>query len=316
MHPFLADLFDRLQELHRDMLRTIAGLPQEALDWVPAREMNSLVMLIAHAAGAERYWIGDVAGQRHSGRDREAEFQVRGLGAAELQGLLVEAERLAREVLEALGPADLETVRTSPRDGRPFTVGWALAHALEHSGTHLGHMQTLRQMWDKWVYFPHLLPEIDPAVSPASTVSLREISLENLFPVVFLSNAMNPLHKHMVAPNGLSIAEAHYADNAWFRAIYAEETPVGFIMLHDSPEGEWGYFLWRLMVAAPYQKMGFARRAIELLIEYVRTRPGAEALGTSCGEGPGSPEGFYRKLGFERDGKYYDDEVGLSLYLE
>jgi hypothetical protein len=35
----------------------------------------------------------------------------------------------------------------------------------------------------------------------------------------------------------------------------------------------------------------------------------------SCGEGEGSPEGFYRKLGFQRNGKMYGHEVGMSLRL-
>jgi len=52
-----------------------------------------------------------------------------------------------------------------------------------------------------------------------------------------------------------------------------------------------------------------------MLIERVRTRPGATELLVSCHEGDDGPEGFYRKLGFKRNGKMYDDEVGLSLAL-
>jgi diamine N-acetyltransferase len=85
-------------------------------------------------------------------------------------------------------------------------------------------------------------------------------------------------------------------------------------MLYADPE-EQDYFLWRLMVAGPHHGKGFGRRAIELLVDYVRTRPGAKVLETSCGQGPGSPEGFYRKVGFERNGKMLGHEVGLSLEL-
>ena len=35
-----------------------------------------------------------------------------------------------------------------------------------------------------------------------------------------------------VAPNTVSIAQAHfYPEKAWFRAIYADETAVGFLMI-------------------------------------------------------------------------------------
>ena len=55
MHPFFADCFDRLEELHRDMHQTLDQLPPEALDWNPGPEMNSLAVLASYTAGAERY---------------------------------------------------------------------------------------------------------------------------------------------------------------------------------------------------------------------------------------------------------------------
>jgi diamine N-acetyltransferase len=155
----------------------------------------------------------------------------------------------------------------------------------------------------------------DPTtVNPEATVSLREITEETVVEICRLSDTLTEPQDHMVAPNALSIAQAHFSQYAWFRAIYADETPVGFIMLSDDPD-EQEYFLWRLMVAKPQQGKGFGRRAVELLIEHVKTRPGAKELLTSCGQGEGSPEDFYRRLGFKRNGKMVGDEVVLSLGL-
>ena len=157
----------------------------------------------------------------------------------------------------------------------------------------------------------------DPEVAepgPEAEVSLREITAETVREICKLSDTLTPPRKYMVAPNAVSIAQAHFDEHAWFRAIYAGDTPVGFLMLYDdslAPE----YFLWRLMIAGPHHGKGFGRCAIALLADYVRTRPGATVLETSCGQGPGSPEGFYRKLGFERNGKVLGEEVGLSLTL-
>jgi diamine N-acetyltransferase len=147
-----------------------------------------------------------------------------------------------------------------------------------------------------------------------SPVSLREITEETVVEIINLSNTLPDAQRKMVADNAKSIAQAHFSKHAWFRAIYAGETPVGFIMLYDNPD-EQEYFLWRLMVAGPHQGKGYGRKAIELLLDYVRTRPGAQELLTSCVEGEASPEGFYRRLGFDRDGKMYDEEVGLRLKL-
>jgi diamine N-acetyltransferase len=145
-------------------------------------------------------------------------------------------------------------------------------------------------------------------------VSLREITGETVLAICRLSDTLSEPQKRMVAPNAISIAQAHFSQHAWFRAIYADEEPVGFIMLYDNPD-EPTYFLWRLMIAAPHQRKGYGRKAIEHLIEYVRTRPVATELLVSCGEGEDSPEGFYRSLGFRRNGRMEGHEVVLSLTL-
>lgn len=151
-----------------------------------------------------------------------------------------------------------------------------------------------------------------PEVMRDSTVSLREITEETLRPILRLK--VTPQQEKFVASNAVSIAQAYFhRDNAWFRAIYADETPVGFLMLDDRPS-EASYFLWRFMIDARYQKFGFGRRAIELLIEHVKTRPNAKELGVSCvPEGDGSPCPFYEKLGFVYTGEKDEDELVMKL---
>jgi hypothetical protein len=149
MLPVLEDYLERLQALHTDMKQAIAGQPLAVLDWVPGPAMNSLCVLVVHATGAERYWIGDVVGQDLSGRDRDAEFRASGLDAPTLTTRLDETLAHSRGVLDGLTFEELEGLRVSPRDGREFTVAWALAHALEHTALHLGHMQITRQLWDQ-----------------------------------------------------------------------------------------------------------------------------------------------------------------------
>lgn len=147
MHPFYQDFLDRLGELHREIDHALDGLPVDALDWSPGPEMNSLGVLIVHLTGAERYWIGDVACQQPSTRDRAAEFRTLGVDVATLKQRVAEQDAYIRQALETLKVADLEAGRVSPRDGRPFTVAWALLHALEHTALHVGQIQLTRQMW-------------------------------------------------------------------------------------------------------------------------------------------------------------------------
>ena len=118
-----------------------------------------------------------------------------------------------------------------------------------------------------------------------------------------------------MAPNEMSIAQAYFdCEIAWFRAIYADETPVGFLMLSDDIDNQ-RYFLWRLMIDARYQKLGFAKRALELLFDYVRTRPGAKEILVSYRPGEAGPQVFYEKLGFVPTGEMDEDEVVMCRDL-
>lgn len=121
----------------------------------------------------------------------------------------------------------------------------------------------------------------------------------------------------MVADNALSIAQAHFSENAWMRAIYADEKLIGFIMTHTCDDGIdcAGVFLWRFMIAGPFQGKGFGRKAAECLLHHLRAQDVTE-LYTSSVPGTHSPEGFYKKLGFVPTGECYDDEVELVLNVE
>jgi diamine N-acetyltransferase len=149
-----------------------------------------------------------------------------------------------------------------------------------------------------------------PNITRDSVVSLREINAETVTTICRLD--VSEEQKHFVAPNAVSIAQAYFEPKAWFRAIYADETPVGFVMLYDDPQGP-EYFLWRYMIDARYQKLGFGKRAMDLLIEHVRTRPGAREMKLSCHPGEDGPEPFYRHYGFSRTGDWMGDEAIMRI---
>ena len=156
------------------------------------------------------------------------------------------------------------------------------------------------------------MTEETPIITRDSTVSLREVTAETVRDICRLD--VSEEQKHFVAPNARSIAEAYFEPKAWFRAIYADETPVGFVMLYDDPDVP-EYFLWRYMIDARYQKLGFGKRALELIITHVRTRPGAKELKLSCHPGEDGPEPFYRKVGFSMTGEWMGNEAVMRIDL-
>ncbi len=144
-------------------------------------------------------------------------------------------------------------------------------------------------------------------------VSLREVTKETLRDITRLK--VSPDQERLVATNAESIAEAYFSpDIAWFRAVYAGDAPVGFVMLEDNATEE-HYYLWRFMIDARHQKSGIGQRALELIFEYVKTRPGARVLYTSCVPGEGSPGPFYEKMGFVYTGDKDGDELVMRREL-
>ncbi|HJP32532.1 MAG TPA: bifunctional GNAT family N-acetyltransferase/class I SAM-dependent methyltransferase [Candidatus Latescibacteria bacterium] len=146
-------------------------------------------------------------------------------------------------------------------------------------------------------------------------ISLRPVTGDNVDSIINLSDTLRGIQGRIVAPNATSLAEAYTNHHAWPRGIYAGDTAVGFLMLKENPDIA-EYFLWRLMIGGEYQGKGYGRRAVDLLVDYVKTRPGATELLTCCVHGEGGPVGFYRALGFEPNGKQYDSLLGLVMPLD
>jgi hypothetical protein len=101
----------------------------EALDWVPGPEMNSLAVLVMHFTGSERYWVSDVVAGVPSFRNREAEFQAKGLDAAALKQRLSDLDAFEAAAFEKLRVRDLEAHKIASATGCNVTVVPALPYA-------------------------------------------------------------------------------------------------------------------------------------------------------------------------------------------
>ena len=155
-------------------------------------------------------------------------------------------------------------------------------------------------------------PQTGPT-PPAMSVTLRPITAETVGAVCAL--AVRPDQERFVSPNAVSLAQALFEPTAWYRAIYADEMLVGFVMVDDDVANQ-AYYLWRFMIAGEHQRRGFGRQALELVVEYVRSRPGAAELRVSYVPGEGSPRDFYAGFGFVETGDVDEDgEVIMRLTL-
>jgi diamine N-acetyltransferase len=148
-------------------------------------------------------------------------------------------------------------------------------------------------------------------------VELREITAETVRRVTDLQ--VSALQSRFVASNAVSLAEALFHREAWYRAIYDGGEPVGFVMLYDEsqragPPAEPKLFVWRFMIAEPFQGRGIGAAALDRVVAHARDR-GFRELSVSCVPGDGSPQSFYERFGFVPTGAIEDGEVVLTRSL-
>lgn len=167
-------------------------------------------------------------------------------------------------------------------------------------------------------------PASAPVPSRSSTISLREVSRDNWQALASLKPTTT--QQELVATNLFSICESHYDLDEIARGIYADDEPVGLVIMSVEEEDDW-YGLFRFMIDQRYQSLGFGRTALDLVVEFIRdTYPAASFIRlwaySPAGSKPvppsDSPVGFYEKAGWFKvsDDLNEDGEVEMRYTLK
>lgn len=154
---------------------------------------------------------------------------------------------------------------------------------------------------------------------PPRDITLRELTDANRDEVLALRVAPGQETFVDSVAESLEEAEEYPHANPWYRAVYAGDEPVGFVMLSwdvvpDPPDVLGPWFLWRLLIDERHQGRGYGREVVHHVAELVRAE-GATELRTSHGVGEAGPAGFYRRLGFVPTGEP-DNEGEIIVRLE
>ena len=138
-------------------------------------------------------------------------------------------------------------------------------------------------------------------------VALCEITEENRATVLALHVAAEQERFVGSVRGALDNAAEYPQAKPWYRAAYAGDEPVGFVMVswNVQPQpphiiGPW--FLWKLLIDHRHQGKGYGREVVRRVVELVRAE-GATELLTSHVPGEGGPAGFYARLGFVPTGE-------------
>jgi diamine N-acetyltransferase len=156
--------------------------------------------------------------------------------------------------------------------------------------------------------------------SSTPKISLRKINRSNLEQVINLN--VKPKQRNLVAPNAKSIAQSHYTRGTWLRAIYLDNIPIGIVLLVDGSlkfkkiKPKITYIsLWRFMIDGRYQGKGYGKKALELVIEYAKSRPNAREISLTHETSKGNAGEFYKKIGFIHTGRKIENELEMKLKL-
>lgn len=153
----------------------------------------------------------------------------------------------------------------------------------------------------------------------SAPVHLRALTAANRDVVLALS-VLPEQHPFVGTVTGALTDAADYPQaNPWYRAIYAGEEPVGFVMISwncvpQPPEIIGPWFLWKLLIDHRHQGRGYGADAVRVVAEII-SQAGARELLTSCFvDLDGSPAPFYERLGFVPTGDHdVDGETILRL---
>lgn len=143
-------------------------------------------------------------------------------------------------------------------------------------------------------------------------VTLRAITQANFREVVQLKVGAG--QENFVAANVYSIAQAKIWPNFWPLAIYAGETPVGFLMHGLDEAGQ--HWIIRLMIDAAQQQHGYGRQAMELILAQLRADPACAAVAISYDPENRVAAELYRRLGFVETGEVEHAELVARLRLK
>lgn len=147
------------------------------------------------------------------------------------------------------------------------------------------------------------------------TINLQPITKANWRAVYKLTKTLTDQQRRFVADNSYSMLEALYEpDMCTAYGVYADETPVGFLMTgydHEARE----HWIDRIMIGGEHQGKGYGRAAMSLALDLFRAKPDCDAVHISFVPENHTARRLYESFGFQDTGLIEDGEVVFRLPL-
>lgn len=159
-------------------------------------------------------------------------------------------------------------------------------------------------------------------------IRLEKVSSKNIWQILELK--VHDDQKEFVATNTESIVEAYLVlsngGHVLPFGIYKDETLVGFLMIGYGVDDSWenppeiakgNYSIWRFMIDKKYQHKGYGRKAMELALDYIKSKPCGEAEYCYLSYEPENDraKALYQSLGFIETGDKDEDELIAAMKI-
>jgi hypothetical protein len=129
------------------VLKKTDGLTDDQLRRSLVPSGTTLLGLVEHLTGVERYWFGHhVAGDPAESDDAVSTQAQAKRDTAEILAAYRAAAIASDTILTTLG--DLDSVVSQPIDGEYLHVRWVVAHMTSETARHAGHADILREQID------------------------------------------------------------------------------------------------------------------------------------------------------------------------
>ncbi|MBU1082669.1 MAG: GNAT family N-acetyltransferase [Spirochaetes bacterium] len=137
-------------------------------------------------------------------------------------------------------------------------------------------------------------------------IHFKEITEENWIECIGLKEGENA--RKFIASNLFSIAQAQFYPKAISRAVYNDETMVGYTLYGEDEDEHDMFHIDRLMIGLDYRNSGFASETLQLIIDEA-SKKNFKKLAASVHPENEKMHKLLSKFGFEFQGEFDDDEM-------
>lgn len=131
-------------------------------------------------------------------------------------------------------------------------------------------------------------------------ITFRKINQNNYMDCICLK--VREDQTGFVADNARSLVEAQFEEGLYTRAVYSDDTMVGFVLFDYDPEIP-GWCMSRFMIGAQYQGQGLGKEAVLRFLGFMKEEMKVEKLYLHVELENTVAYQMYEKLGFQTVGE-------------